>query len=184
MGQHITPATALQAMRDVLGVDQVTGLDLAEAVKVGMLLGSMLRQPDGDHWPAEVGAAFYAEEISDREHRILVEAVADILSLRIGEKSRRTEESMVAYHFGYVSFAHLAEEFGHRPTSVTLKDVGEHFTAEEMGELMAALDRVIARRRGEQPTGWKPVVLPVDVEGRCGDSKCLSCHGEIVEKSA
>lgn len=157
MSNHITSTpeqpndieSVTQAMRDALGVDQITGLDLAEAVKVGLTLGAMLSNPDGDKWPAEVTAAFYAEEISPSEHAILVEAVADILSLRTGQQARRTEEAMLAYYLGFASCARLAEDFGPRSLPATLKDVGEHFTAEEMGELMGALDRVISRRRGE-----------------------------------
>lgn len=177
--QPADPATALQAMRDTLGVDQITGLSLADAVKVGMALGAMLKTDDGDTYPAEVTAAFYKQEISDREHRIFAEAVVEILSLRAGLESSRTKETMLSYHFGYLSFAHLAEEFGTQPTTLTLKQVGEHFTAAEMGDLMAALDRVIARRRGELRASWSPVVVPFDAEGRCGDASCISCSKQV-----
>jgi hypothetical protein len=109
--------------------------------------------------------ALGVDQISPSEHAILVEAVADILSLRTGQKARRTEEAMLAYYLGFASCARLAEDFGPRSVPASLKDVGEHFTADEMGELMAPLDRVIARRRGEVAEGWKPVTLPVDAEG-------------------
>ncbi|WP_327105425.1 hypothetical protein [Nonomuraea glycinis] len=177
--QPADPATALQAMRDTLGVDQITGLSLADAVKVGMTLGAMLKADDGGTYPAEVTAAFYKQEISDREHRIFAEAVVEVLSLRAGLESSRTKETMLGYHFGYLSFAHLAEEFGTQPTTLTLKQVGEHFTAAEMAELMATLDRVIARRRGEVPASWAPVAVLYDADGRCGDASCITCSKQV-----
>jgi hypothetical protein len=166
-------------MRDALGVDEITGLSLADAVKVGMALGAMLKADDGSTYPAEVTTAFYEQEISEREHRILAEAVVEILSLRAGLESSRTKETMLSYHFGYLSSAHLAEEFGMQPATLTLKQVGEHFTAAEMGDLMAALDQVIARRRGEVPPSWAPVTVLYDAEGRCGDTSCISCSKQV-----
>ncbi|TDC98493.1 hypothetical protein E1292_35225 [Nonomuraea deserti] len=74
--QPASSATALQKLRDVLGVDEITGLDLADAVRVGMVLGQMLAS-DGD-------VRMVVEDLTDDEHDELRRAVVDVLDRRRG----------------------------------------------------------------------------------------------------
>ncbi|MFI7134215.1 hypothetical protein ACIBQ1_51715 [Nonomuraea sp. NPDC050153] len=157
-------ATALQAMRDTLGVDQITGLSLGDAVKVGMTLGRIIAA-EGD---------WRDKDLTDSEHDALRLAVQDILQRRQGVDPEQ-DRSRLIFRFGYMAAIQIARDLD-LPTLATMTMAGSNeglFTDSEKDQLVAAVDKVIADRSADV---WQPAVLPFDDAGRCDDPTCLSCR--------
>lgn len=172
-------AIALKAMRDALGVDVVTGLDLADAVKVGMVLGQLLAS-DGD-------TRLPADDLTDTEHDTLKHAVQDLLNRRRGVDPDH-ERALLAFRWGSLSAWSLAMEL-----DMSAQDIAHAagssverggFTESERDRLLALLEDIVNERMGLTAPGWQPIVVPFDSEGRCSDASCVSCHSETVQASA
>jgi len=163
-------ATALQAMRDTLGVDAITGLNLGDAVKVGMTLGRII-SAEGD---------WRDQDLTDAEHDALRLAVQDILQRRQGVDPD-AERTRLVFAFGSMAAIHLATEFGLEPYRMTRAQAEQLFTNAERDRLMDALTLVL-NARTQATDRWQPPVAPFDDEGRCDDQTCLSCRpGQVTQ---
>lgn len=136
-------ATALQTMRDALGVDVITGLDLADAVRVGMVLGQLLAS-DGD-------TRLPADDLTDLEHDTLKHAVQDLLNRRRGVDPD-LERTLLAFGWGSMSAWSLAMELDMSAQDIARTATGAAdrgvFSGPERDRLLDLLEDIVNVRMG------------------------------------
>jgi hypothetical protein len=141
-------ATALQAMRDALGVDVVTGLDLADAVRVGMMLGQLLASDADTRLPVD--------DLTDSEHDTLKHHVQDLLNRRRGVDPDH-ERSLLTFRWGSMSAWSLAMELemdAQTIARIAARDDGV-FSDAERDRLLDLLDDIVNERMGLASTEAK-----------------------------
>lgn len=163
----------MRELLDMLGVDDVTGLDLADAVKVGMVLGQALA--------SDADARLAVQDLTDMEHDSLKHAVQDVLYRRRGVDPDH-ERALLAFRWGSMSAWSIAVELDMDARAIARAAKVDHegpFSDAERDRLLDLLDDILDEREGITPD--KPLVLPYDAEGRCIDnSDCVMCRAEGV----
>ncbi|MFF0860871.1 hypothetical protein ACFYUV_03860 [Nonomuraea sp. NPDC003560] len=138
----------LQEMRAVLGVDAVTGLDLADAVKAGMVLGQMLA--------SDADTRLTARDLTGDEHDDLRQAVQDLLDRRRGVNPDR-ERMLLAFGWGNLAAWQIASELdmdGVEIARATTREAdGAPFSDSEKRRLLSTLFDILDEREGIAGTG-------------------------------